>query len=278
MDTYDTILYETPAPGIARIVLNRPHARNAQDLQMTYDLNNAFDRASQDNEIKVIILCGAGPHFSAGHDLRGDRGKRLQEDFAVVGTWAGFESAGAHGRFGRENEIYLDMARRWQNLSKPTIAQVHGKCIAGGLMLAWACDLIVASKDAQFSDPVVTMGVCGVELFVHPYELGHRKAKEFLFTAESWSAAEAFRLGMVNHVVEPEELESFTLTLAQKIAAKPLFALQLAKKAVNQAQTAMGQQQVLDYAFGLHQLCHSHNEKEFGIPIDPSGIPAAVKK
>jgi enoyl-CoA hydratase len=278
MNSYETILYQNPAPGIARIVLSRPQARNAQDLQMTYELNEAFDRASQDDGIKVIILAGSGPHFSAGHDLRGDGGKRLQEDFPVVGTWAGFESSGAHGRFGRENEIYLDMVKRWQNLSKPTIAQVHGKCIAGGLMLAWACDIIVASQEAMFQDPVVMMGVCGVEFFVHPYELGHRKAKEFLFTADWWSAEEAHRLGMVNHVTATGELEAFTLDLAKKIAVKPLFALQLTKKAINHAMDAMGQQTSIDYAFGLHQLCHSHNEKVFGIPIDPGGIPQGLGK
>jgi enoyl-CoA hydratase len=278
MPQYETVLYENREPGIAHIVLNRPKARNAQDLQMTYDINDAFNHAAQDDDIKVIVLSGNGPHFSAGHDLRGDGGKFLKEDFPVVGTWAGFESSGAHGRFGRENEIYLDMVRRWQNISKPTIAQVHGKCIAGGLMLAWACDIIVASDDAMFQDPVVMMGVCGVEFFVHPYELGPRKAKEFLFTADWWTATEAHRLGMVNHVVDPQELESFTLEMAKKIAAKPLFALQLTKKAVNYTMDNMGLQTSMDYAFGLHQLCHSHNEKMFDIPIDPGGIPQAVKK
>ena len=94
-------------------------------------------------------------------------------------NWGGFAEPNAHGRFAREQEIYLQITRRWRNLAKPTIAEIHGKCIAGGLMLAWACDLIVASSDAEFCDPVVTMGVCGVEWFVHPWELGPRKAKEF---------------------------------------------------------------------------------------------------
>jgi enoyl-CoA hydratase len=118
-------------------------------------------------------------------------------DFPPVGNWGGFAEANAHGRFAREQEIYLQITRRWRNLAKPTIAEVHGKCIAGGLMLAWACDIIVASSDAEFCDPVVTMGVCGVEWFVHPWELGPRKAKELLFTADAWSADEAHRLGMV---------------------------------------------------------------------------------
>lgn len=278
MSEYETISYEVVTNAVARIVLNRPDARNAQNLQMTYDLNSAFDRAAQDDGIKVIILTGSDPHFSAGHDLRGDGGKKLQADFPVVGTWAGFESDGAHGRFARESEIYLEMTRRWRNTPKPTIAQVAGKCIAGGLMLAWACDIIVASEDAMFRDPVVMMGVCGAEFFVHPWELGPRKAKEFLFTADWWTAAEAHRLGMVNHVVPRRELEPFTLSMAKKIAEKPLFALKLAKRAVNQTLDTMGQQEAIDAVFGLHQLCHSHNERLYGDPVDPSGIPQAVKR
>ena len=114
MNEYETVMYEVLVPGVARIIQNRPQARNAQNLQMTYDLNSAFDRAAQDDEIKVIILSGSDPHFSAGHDLRGDGGKKLHEDFSLVGTWTGFENDGAHGRFARESEIYLDMTRRWR--------------------------------------------------------------------------------------------------------------------------------------------------------------------
>ena len=169
--------------------MNRPDARNAQNLQMTYDLNAAFDAAVQDDAVKVIILAGNGPHFSSGHDLRPGSKNAAGVDFPPIGNWGGFAEPNAHGRFAREQEIYLQITRRWRNLAKPTIAEVHGKCIAGGLMLAWACDLIVASDDAEFCDPVVTMGVCGVEWFVHPWELGPRKAKEFLFTADVWSAA-----------------------------------------------------------------------------------------
>ena len=145
-------------------------------------------------------------------------------------------------------------------------------------MLAWACDLIVASDDALFCDPVVTMGVCGVEWFVHPWELGARKAKEFLFTADNWSAQEAHRLGMVNQVVPRAELEAQVLKLALRIAEKPAFALQMAKKAVNQTLDIMGQQSAVDQAFALHHLCHAHNMQQFGKVIDPGGMPAAVKR
>jgi enoyl-CoA hydratase len=274
---YETIIYESPSPGVARIVQNRPQARNAQDLQLTYDLNAAFDHAAQDDDVKVIILAGADPHFSAGHDLRGGSGK-THDDFPVVGTWGGFTLPGAEGMMANEEEIYLGMCRRWRNLPKPTIAQVQGKCIAGGLMLAWICDLIVASDDAAFQDPVVQMGVCGVEYFAHPWELGARKAKEMLFTSDWVTAEEAHRLGMVNHVVPRAELAGFTLELAEKIAQKPSFALKLTKEAVNQSLEAQGQWQAMLSVFNLHQLCHSHNMQRFGTAVDPSGIPAAAKR
>jgi enoyl-CoA hydratase len=277
MSDFATIEYQKPADGVVRIVMHRPEARNAQNLQMTYDLNAAFDLAVAEGN-RVVILAGSDPHFSAGHDLREKTDKQLRKDFPVVSTWGGFEEAGAHGRYAREQEIYLQTTRRWRNLALPTIAEVQGRCIAGGLMLAWACDLIVASDDARFCDPVVTMGVCGVEWFVHPWELGPRKAKELLWTAESWSAQEAHRLGMVNHVVPRAELSAFVLTLASKIAAKPSFAVKLTKEAVNRAVDIMGQNDAIEQAFSLHHLCHAHNMMQFGMVIDPSGLHPSVKK
>jgi enoyl-CoA hydratase len=275
---FETIVVERPDPAVARIVMNRPDARNAQNLQMTYDLNAAFDAAVQDDSVKAIILAGNGPHFSAGHDLRASGKNNAGVDFPALGNWGGFAEPGAHGRFAREQEIYLQITRRWRNLAKPTIAEVHGRCIAGGLMLAWACDLIIASDDAQFCDPVVTMGVCGVEWFVHPFELGPRKAKELLFTADSWSAEEAHRLGMVNHVVPAAGLKEFTLQLARRIAVKPAFALKMTKEAVNRAVDVTGQPAAIDQAFALHQLCHAHNLQEFGMVVDPAGLHPSVRR
>ena len=276
MSEYETIVYQMPSPSVARIVMNRPEMRNAQNLQMTYDLNAAFDRAVADDAVKVIILAGADPHFSAGHDLRRTGKTALGQDFPVIGTWGGFTEAAAHGRYAREQEIYLQSTRRWRNLSKPTIAEVQGKCIAGGLMLAWACDLIIASDDATFCDPVVTMGVCGVEWFVHPWELGPRKAKELLFTADVGAAEEARGFGMVNHVVKRADLAAFTLAMAERIAQKPAFALKLTKEAVNRTLDIQGQQTAIDSVFGLHHLCHAHNQEAFGMTVDPAGMPASV--
>jgi enoyl-CoA hydratase len=267
--TGDGIRYETPAEGVARIVLARPEARNAQDKPMLYALNAAFDRAAHDDDIRVIVLSADGPHFSSGHDLRDGSS---MSDFSPVGTWGGSSLPGAEGHMAVEQEIYLGFCWRWRNLPKPTIAQVHGKTIAGGLMLAWVCDLIIASEDATFSDPVVAFGVNGVEYFAHPWEVGVRKAKEMLFTGEALSAEEARALGMVNTVVARDELEAYTLDLATRIASRPSMGLKLAKQSVNQMQDAQGLWPALQAAMTLQQLGHSHNQQLFKIPVDPSGM------
>ena len=266
----DLVLFETPLPKVARLVLNRPDARNAQDTHLLYELNGAFDRAAQDDDISVVILAAAGPHFSAGHDMR-ERGLVANmQSHQTVGTWCGFGCAGAERQFAREREIYLGLSERWRNMPKPTIAEVQGKVIAGGLMLVWPCDIIVASDDATFMDNTLAMGVCGAEYFGHPWELGVRNAKELLFTADEISADEAFRMGMVNHVVSREQLSGFVLDLAERIARKPLFALKLTKEAINAAQDAQGRVGAMQTAFALHQLCHSHNFQVHGMAIDPS--------
>ena len=254
---FETATYEVVAPHIAKIMQNRPAARNAQNNRLTYDMNACFDLAARDEDIKVVLFGGEGPHFSSGHDLRGF-GPR--EDTAI-GTWVPSTEGGVHSRYSFEQEVFLGMCRRWRDFPKPTIAMVQGKCIAGGLMLAWVCDIIIASDDASFVDPVVAMGVCGVEYFAHPYELGIRKAKELLFTADWWSAEEAHRLCMVNHVVPRAELQDFSLAMANRIAEKPAFALKLTKQAVNVAQDNMGKRATQDTVFALHHLSHAHGSE-----------------
>jgi enoyl-CoA hydratase len=266
---FQTVLYERPAEKVARIVLNRPEARNAQSMRMLYELNDAFDLAAQDDSVSVIVLAANGPHFSAGHDLREQEAMQVITDHRRVGTWCGFGCAGAESQMAVEKEMYLGLSERWRNLPKPTIAAVQGKVIAGGLMLVWPCDLVVAADDALFQDNTVSMGVAGVEFFNHPFEVGVRKAKEMLFTSDFLTAAEVYRLGMVNHVVAPDELEAFTLQLAARIAEKPLFALKLAKEAVNSAQDNQGRANAMQTSFAYHQLCHSHNQQIHGMLIDP---------
>lgn len=272
---FKTIRYETPCEAVARIVLNRPDKANAQNIQMTYELNDAFDQAAFDDAIKVIILAAEGRHFSSGHDLQDET---LITDFKSVNNWGGYSKPGAEGYMSREEEVYLGMCWRWRNLPKPTIAQVQGKTIAGGLMLMWICDLIIAEENATFSDPVVAFGVNGVEYFAHPWELGARKAKEMLFTGDAISAQEACQLGMINHVVPGDSLEHFTLDMAARIAERPGMGLKLAKQSVNQAVDAQGFWTALQAAMSLQQLGHSHNMQVHDLIIDPNGIDLMRKK
>ena len=144
-------------------------------------------------------------------------------------------------------------------------------------MLIWICDLIVASEDATFSDPVVAFAVNGVEYFAHPWELGVRKAKEMLFTGETITAEEARQLGMVNRVVPRQNLEKVTLELAEKIAARPSMGLKLAKQSVNQAQDAQGFWTALQAAMSLQQLAHTNNLLLHGAVGDPSGAEVIRK-
>jgi enoyl-CoA hydratase len=255
----DVVTYEQDG-AIARVTMNRPEYRNAQNSAMTYALDDAFYQAADDDSVAVIVLAGAGSHFSAGHDI-GTPERDIDRSFSRRAGlwWDHVGKPGGESRYAREQEVYLGMCRRWRELPKPMIAQVHGACIAGGLMLAWICDLIVASDDAFFADPVVRMGIPGVEYFAHPWVMGPRQAKEFLFLGERISAARALELGMINRVVRREALADEVTAMALKIAAMPRLGLALTKKAVNQAEDAMGLQTGLDSVFGLHHFAHAHN-------------------
>src|ERR1700744_4226643 len=213
-DERDVVLYEV-RDTTAVITLNRPQYRNAQNSAVTYALDAAFQRATEDEAVAVIVLAGAGEHFSAGHDI-GTPGRDIDTSFerkAVI-WWDHVGKPGADSRYAREMEVYLGMCRRWRELPKPTIAMVQGACIAGGLMLAWGCDLIVASDDAFFADPVVRMGIPGVEYFAHPWVVGPRFAKEVLFAGGRFGAERAYQVGMVSRVVPREDLETTTFELA----------------------------------------------------------------
>lgn len=255
----EVVTYERRGP-VAMVTLNRPEYRNAQNSKMTYALDAAFTRAVDDDEVKVIVLSGNGKHFSAGHDIASP-GRDVDQSFdrkAMI-WWDHTDKEGGDLRFARESEVYLGMCRRWREIPKPIIAMVHGACIAGGLMLAWSCDFIIASDDAFFSDPVVKMGIPGVEYFAHPWMMNPRAAKEFLFTGDRFTAQRANELGMVNHVVPRDELETTTLAMAERISAMPRFGLTLTKKAVNQAEDLQGMRSGMDSAFGLHHFAHAHN-------------------
>lgn len=253
---YKAVLYEQPTERIARIVLNRPEMANAQNLQMLYDLNAALDQAASDDAVRVIIVAAAGKHFSSGHGPMGGEGDVSLKDVALS-TSRGFKQPGIEGHWAFEEEVFFNLCWRWRNIPKPTIAQVQGKVIAGGLMLVWPFDLVVASEEATFQDPVVAFGVNGVEYFGHPWEFGVRKAKEMLFTGDAVTAEQAYNLGMLNHVVPRDELADFTLELARKIAERPAYSLKLAKMSCNQAQDAQGFWTAQQSAFNLQHVGHA---------------------
>ena len=272
----DTVLYERRG-AVGYITLNRPGSANAQDRELTYDLDEAFVSFSQDDEARVAVLRGAGKHFSAGHDTTGGSGA-VDQRTPVTLWWDHRDWSNPESLLAFEEEAYLGMCRRWRDLPKPTIAAVHGACVGGGLALAWACDLIIASEDAFFSDPVLSMGCPGIEFFCHPWVLGPRRAKEFLYTGQRMSAARAYEIGMVNAVTSREELEDAATALATRIAERPRFALALTKKAVNACEDEMGLRSGMETSFALHELSHAHNINISGLPVlisDPQALKAA---
>jgi enoyl-CoA hydratase len=271
------VLYDQTGP-VAVVSLNRPRYRNAQNSAVTYALDAAFHRAAMDDSVAVIVLRGNGEHFSAGHDI-GSPGRDIDVSYPRRTMWPDHVGKpGIEGRLNRESEVYLDLVRRWRDLPKPTIAAVQGACIAGALMLAWACDLIVAADNAYFSDPVLRMGVPGVEYFAHPWQMGPRFAKEFLFLGERIDAARARELGMVNRVVPLAELDATVMNMADKIAAMPRMGLTLAKQAVNFAEDAMGLREGIDHSFALHQLAHASSAEVSGGDALLGATPASLKQ
>jgi len=241
--------------GIGMITLDRPEAANAQSVKVLADLDEAWTLADESPEVKVIVLRSSGRHFSAGHDMA-DTDEVIARVTPVTELLYDWETRG-----------YMAMARRWRDVPKPSIAAVQGKCIAAGLMLCWPCDLIVAADDAEFSDPVIFMGVGGgVEYHGHTWELGPRKAKEMLFTGGAVTADEARQLGMVNHVVPRDELMDATLELAARIARQDAFALRMAKRAVNRTLDIQGFSSAVDHCFDLHHMGHARATALTGQP------------
>ncbi|GAB2658764.1 enoyl-CoA hydratase [Nocardia goodfellowii] len=248
------IHYEV-ADQVATISLNRPEAANAQNAALLDELDAAWRRAADDDDVAVIVLRAEGKHFSAGHDLKGDSSAPRPDKITLDLLYH------------TESRRYLEYSLRWRNVPKPAIAAVQGRCIAGGLLLCWPCDLIIAADDAQFSDPVVLMGIGGVEYHGHTWELGPRKAKEMLFTGRSFTAAEAERFGMVNKVVPRAELDAQALAMARQIARMPAFGLRQAKRAVNQTLDIQGFYAAIQSVFDIHQTGHGNALSVNGYPV-----------
>jgi enoyl-CoA hydratase len=264
------ILYEV-RDRVAVVTLDRPKQNNAQNADLLKELDEAFEQATADEEVRVIILRANGKHFSAGHDIAPDVTTRepwlsMFDDVANTGMLRMYDW---------EQKHYFGYSRRWRDIPKPTIASVQGACVAAGLMLAWPMDLIVAADDARFSDPVARMGIGGVEYHGHAWEFGARKAKEMLFTAGWIDAAEAHRLGMVNRIVPRDELDEATFALAAQIAEMHPHAMRMAKRSVNATLDAMGQHSALAHGFDLHSLGHANAWATWG-KVTTAGLDEMV--
>ncbi len=279
---YRFVTYEELDEGrIARIMLNRPEARNAQNRGLLVELNEAFLRAEADDQVRVVILGGLGPMFSSGHDL-GSAVSRAEytpgPDQHPSYSVNGGTREGAESLMLQEWHHFFANTRRWRDLRKITVAQVHGDVYAAALMLMWACDLIVAAENTRFADVVGTrLGMCGVEYFAHPWEFGPRKTKELMLTGDALTVDEAYQLGMVSKVFPEAELSEKTLEFARRIAEVPTMAALLAKEAVNQTMDNMGFYNALNACFTLHQLNHSHwaqvHENGFPVGLEEDGLP-----
>ena len=248
MNAYTTLLTKQTG-AVLKITANRPDVLNAQSRILLEELDDAFIAATKDESVRVIILAGAGKHFSAGHDLGSPQEMEDQKKHPVEGV---------RDEYRRLSERFFENTMRWRDIPKPTIAQVQGYCIMGGLMIASACDLIVASEDAQFADRAVKWGGSHVQYFSMPWDFGPRKTKEYLFTGAFISAADAEKAGLVNRVVAREKLEDETMALAQRIAERDPFALKLAKASVNETQDAQGWRQAMENAFKNYMLTIPH--------------------
>lgn len=279
MAEYQYVTYETLDEGrVARIMLNRPEARNAQNRGLLVELNDAFLEAEADDTVRVVILGGNGPMFSSGHDL----GSKVAQEERAGGHPSylgnGATRKGSENLMLQEWHYFFQNTLRWRNLRKITVAQVHGDVYSAGLMLMWACDLIVAAEGTRFADVVGTrLGMCGMEYFAHPWEFGPRKTKELMLTGDSITAEEAYSLGMVSKIFPAGQLADDTLAFAQRIANVPTMAALMIKESVNQTVDNMGFHNSLNACFTLHELNHSHwawaHENRFPAGLEEDGIP-----
>lgn len=271
----------TVADSVAWVMLNRPQYSNAQNYRLLGQLDAAFKRAVEDDGVKVIVLGGEGKHFSAGHDLGTPDKDSNQPRQRTTLWWDHLNKGGAERQYVLEQDGYLGLCRRWQDIPKPMIAMVQGACIAGGLMLAWVCDLIIASEDAFFQDPVLRMAQPGVEYFAHAFELPPRIARELLLLGRRMPAQRAHQFGMVNEIFPRETLREEVAKIAAEIAERDRFGLALAKQAFNFVEDLRGKRQAMDGVFHMHHLAHAHNQLMTGHLVgglDAKAMASANKK
>jgi enoyl-CoA hydratase len=236
--TYSQITYEK-TDAIARVTMNRPRYRNALSRTLLTELDGAFAQAAADDDVRVVILAGAGDHFSAGHDLGTPEEREGWKEVFLTGN--------IPEQYKWSWDLYLDLSLRLRDVPKPTIAQVQGYCIFGAWIVASAMDIIVAADDALFL-------ASHFQYFSVPWDLGPRKTKELLFRNRFLRAEEALELGFVNHVFPRDQLEAETTAIAAEIAQNDPFGLRIVKLSVNQAQDAMGFRTAVTNAHARYML------------------------
>ena len=227
MDTpdYAKIIVDEPRPQVCRITLNRPDKRNPLSNELRAELFDALERADRDDAVRVMLIRGAGPCFSAGYDLTSD--VRQQQPYYTAGGLGNWPRHVVEGFF-----------RIW-DLAKPVIAQVHGYCLAGGTELATACDLVYVADDAKIGYPVVR-SISPPDNQFYPWIVGLRRSMELMLTGDHMSGAEAVECGFANRSFAADDLEAQTLAIAEKVARTPTDLQQFNKRAVHRQMDAMG--------------------------------------
>jgi enoyl-CoA hydratase len=256
-DAQDPILLVEPTSWGVRLVLNRPAKLNAISAELREALVEAVAVATDDDRVRVIAIAGAGRAFCAGYDL---------SEAAPPTAW------GWRDVLARDVDATLAI---W-SCPKPVIAQVHGYALAGGLELAMACDLIVASDDAQLGEPEIRFGSAPVTLLM-PFVLGQKKTRELLLTGDLVDAAEAERIGLVNRVVPRDELAGAVDALADRIARVPPDVMAPTKLMLNRAMDAAGFAAAVELGLDLQSFINmSETAREFDGIVRRDGLKAAL--
>jgi enoyl-CoA hydratase len=219
-DTPGEFIHYAVDDGVGVITLDRPPLNTYDDV-LHHQLERAWRRAATDDAARVVVLVATGKHFCAGAEMKDPLA--LDPELAA-------------GAMTPPEELSFI-----RNLMKPTIAAVQGGCIGGGQRFVFPCDLIFCSDDAFFRDPLVTMGIGGIQSPLHAWFYGPRLAKEMLFGATRVPASRLYAMGTVNRLYPREELHAETLAFAKEVAAMNPLALRQAKRSVNITSDIMGQ-------------------------------------
>jgi enoyl-CoA hydratase len=255
--TPEPVLLRFPAPWGVRLVLNRPAKLNAISGELREALTAAIEDAAADERVRVVVIEGAGRAFCAGYDL----GEGQPAD-----AWGWREVLG--------DDVAATLAV-WR-CPKPVIAKVHGYCLAGGLELAMACDLVVAAEDAQLGEPEIRFGSAPVTLLM-PYLVGQKKTRELLLTGDLIDGTEAARIGLVNRAVPLDRLEDEVEALADKLARVDPDVMAPTKLMLNRAMEAAGFMAAVEMGLDLQSFINmSEASREFDAIVRERGLKAAL--